>query len=36
VAAPALAPQDAVKAFTDVIALLLTVGFKAADTASGP
>src|SRR5260370_34872908 len=27
----ALAPQDAVKAFTDVIAFLLAVGFEAAD-----
>src|SRR5882762_3353814 len=34
VAALALAPQDAVKAFTDVIALLLAVGFEAADTAA--
>jgi hypothetical protein len=32
----ALAPQDAVKAFTDVIALLLAVGFEAADTAADP
>ena len=30
------APQDAVKAFTDVIALLLAVGFEAADTAADP
>jgi len=36
VAALALAPQDAVKAFTDVIALLLAVGFEAADTAADP
>jgi len=34
VAALALAPQDAVKAFTDVIALLLAVGFEGADTAA--
>jgi hypothetical protein len=34
VTALALAPQDAVKAFTDVIALLLAVGFEAADTAA--
>jgi hypothetical protein len=34
VAALGLAPQDAVKAFTDVIALLLAVGFEAADTAA--
>jgi len=34
VAALAPAPQDAVKAFTDVIALLLAVGFEAADTAA--
>ena len=32
----ALAPQDAVKAFTEVIALLLAVGFEAADTAADP
>ncbi|MGO9992538.1 MAG: nitrate- and nitrite sensing domain-containing protein [Steroidobacteraceae bacterium] len=32
----ALAPQDAVKAFTDVIAVLLAVGFEAADTAADP
>ena len=32
----ALAPQDAVKAFTDVIGLLLAVGFEAADTAADP
>ena len=32
----ALAPQDAVKAFTDVIALLLAVGFEAADIAADP
>lgn len=31
-----LVPQDAVKAFTDVIALLLAVGFEAADIAAGP
>src|ERR1700719_3371835 len=36
VSALALAPQDAVKAFTDVIALLLAVGFEAADTAADP
>ncbi|GAC1308620.1 MAG: hypothetical protein NVSMB10_15020 [Steroidobacteraceae bacterium] len=36
VSALTLAPQDAVKAFTDVIALLLVVGFEAADTAAGP
>ncbi len=36
VLALALAPQDAVKAFTDVIALLLAVGFEAADTAADP
>jgi AmiR/NasT family two-component response regulator len=36
VAALALAPQDAVKEFTDVIALLLAVGFEAADTAADP
>jgi hypothetical protein len=36
VAALALAPQDAVKAFTDVVALLLAVGFEAADTAADP
>src|ERR1700722_9193571 len=36
VAALVLAPQDAVKAFTDVIALLLAVGFEAADTAADP
>jgi hypothetical protein len=36
VSALALAPQDAVKAFTDVIALLLAVGFEAADTAAEP
>jgi hypothetical protein len=34
VAALALAPQDAVNAFTDVIAHLLAVGFEAADTAA--
>jgi hypothetical protein len=32
----ALAPQDAVKAFTDVIAFLLAVGFEAADSAADP
>jgi hypothetical protein len=32
----ALAPQDAVKALTEVIALLLAVGFEAADTAADP
>ena len=31
-----LAAQDAVKAFTEVIALLLAVGFEAADVASDP
>src|SRR5258708_19710643 len=31
-----LAPQDAVKAFSEVIALLLAVGFEAADTAADP
>src|SRR5882724_1633061 len=36
VSALALAPQDAVKAFTDVIALLLAVGFEAADSAADP
>jgi Nitrate and nitrite sensing/ANTAR domain len=36
VAALVLAPQDAVKAFTDVIALLLAVGFEAADIATDP
>jgi hypothetical protein len=36
VAALVPAPQDAVKAFTDVIALLLAVGFEAADTAADP
>jgi Nitrate and nitrite sensing/ANTAR domain len=36
VSALTLAPQDAVKAFTDVIALLLAVGFEAADTAADP
>ena len=34
VSALALAPQDAVKAFTEVIALLLAVGFEAADIAA--
>jgi hypothetical protein len=32
----ALAPQDAVKAFTDVISALLAVGFEAADIAADP
>jgi hypothetical protein len=32
----ALAPQDAVKSFTEVIALLLAVGFEAADLAADP
>ncbi|MHB8722434.1 MAG: nitrate- and nitrite sensing domain-containing protein [Steroidobacteraceae bacterium] len=36
VSALALAPQDAVKAFTEVIALLLAVGFEAADVAVDP
>jgi hypothetical protein len=36
VSALALAPQDAVKAFTEVIALLLAVGFEAADIAADP
>jgi hypothetical protein len=36
VTALALAPQDAVKAFTDAISLLLAVGFEAADTAADP
>jgi hypothetical protein len=36
VSALALAPQDAVKAFTAVIALLLAVGFEAADIAADP
>jgi AmiR/NasT family two-component response regulator len=36
VSALVLAPQDAVKAFTEVIALLLAVGFEAADTAADP
>ncbi len=37
VSTPALfAPQDSVKAFTDVIALLLAVGFEAADIAADP
>jgi AmiR/NasT family two-component response regulator len=36
VSALVLAPQDAVKAFTEVIALLLAVGFEAADTAGDP
>ncbi len=36
VSALALAPQDAVKAFTDVIALLLAVGCEAADIAADP
>src|SRR5260370_26006413 len=34
VSALALAPQDAVKAFSDVIAFLLAVGFEAAGTAA--
>ncbi len=36
VSALALAPQDAVKALTEVIALLLAVGFEAADIAADP
>jgi AmiR/NasT family two-component response regulator len=32
----ALAPQDAIKIFTDVIAVLLAVGFEAADVAADP
>jgi len=36
VSALALAPQDGVKAFTQVIALLLAVGFEAADIAADP
>ena len=36
VSALVLAPQDAVKAFGEVIALLLAVGFEAADTAADP
>jgi hypothetical protein len=36
VATLVLAPQDAVKAFTEVIALLLAVGFEAADIAADP
>jgi hypothetical protein len=36
VSALVLAPQDAVKAFTEVIALLLAVGFEAADIAADP
>jgi hypothetical protein len=36
VSALTLAPRDALKAFTDVIALLLAVGFEAADTAADP
>src|SRR5258708_4954620 len=36
VSALVLAPQDAVKAFSEVIALLLAVGFEAADTAADP
>jgi Nitrate and nitrite sensing/ANTAR domain len=36
VASLSLAPQDAVKQFTDVIALLLAVGFEAADIAVDP
>lgn len=34
VAALSLAPQDAIKAYTDLIALLLRVGFEAADIAA--
>jgi AmiR/NasT family two-component response regulator len=36
VPALALAPEDAVNAFTEVIALLLSVGFEAADLAADP
>jgi Nitrate and nitrite sensing/ANTAR domain len=36
VSALTLAPQDAVKSFTDLIALLLAVGFEAADIAADP
>jgi hypothetical protein len=36
VSALVLAPQDAVKTFTEVIALLLAVGFEAADIAADP
>lgn len=36
VSARVLAPQDAVKRFTEVIALLLAVGFEAADIAADP
>lgn len=36
VATLALAPQDAVKMFTEVIALLLAVGFEAADITADP
>ena len=36
VASLVLAPQDAFKAFTEVIALLLAVGFEAADIAADP
>jgi hypothetical protein len=36
VSALVLAPQDAVKAFTEAIALLLAVGFEAADIAADP
>jgi hypothetical protein len=36
VSALVLAPQDAVKAFTEVIGLLLAVGFEAADIAADP
>ncbi len=36
VSALVLAPQDAVKAFTEVIAQLLAVGFEAADAAADP
>jgi AmiR/NasT family two-component response regulator len=36
VSALALAPQDAIKVFTEVIACLLAVGFEAADVAADP
>jgi len=36
VSALTLTPQDAIKAFTEVIALLLAVGFEAADIAADP
>lgn len=36
ISALSLAPQDAVKAFTDVIAPLLAVGFEAANSAADP